>query len=218
VSGERAPSTGGEETRRRILAVSVELFAGQGYAGTSIRDIAGRAGLTKAALYYHFASKEEILDAVIAPLGDELDALLLPVGGRPPGPAALLAGMVDVLSRRIAVLHVVMSDPSADRPPHRRLKFREQMGRLEAALAGDGGTDDLIRARCALGAVQVGCFATVAAASGDHPRLAAPLDEAGSTALLEGSEHLLTEEQRATIVAAARRALGRPRPTAATPG
>jgi AcrR family transcriptional regulator len=43
-------------TRERILSVAGELFAQQGYAGTSIVDIAGQLGTSKAAIYYHFAS------------------------------------------------------------------------------------------------------------------------------------------------------------------
>ncbi|WP_235489043.1 helix-turn-helix domain-containing protein, partial [Frankia sp. AvcI1] len=49
------------DTRSRILAAAVSLFGEQGYAGTSVRDISERLGVTKAALYYHFPSKETIL-------------------------------------------------------------------------------------------------------------------------------------------------------------
>src|ERR1700733_10951205 len=51
----------GAGTRGRILAVALELFADQGYEKTSLRDIAERLGTTKAALYYHFERKEDIL-------------------------------------------------------------------------------------------------------------------------------------------------------------
>ena len=51
----------GEDTRQRILAVSGELFVEQGYDATSLREIAERLGVTKAALYYHFSSKDQIL-------------------------------------------------------------------------------------------------------------------------------------------------------------
>jgi AcrR family transcriptional regulator len=47
----------GPDTRQRILDIARELFATQGYAGTSIAHIATRLGTTKAALYYHFQSK-----------------------------------------------------------------------------------------------------------------------------------------------------------------
>src|ERR1700733_4172431 len=48
-------------TRERIPDIALELFSEQGYDQTSLRDIAERLGTTKAALYYHFARKEDIL-------------------------------------------------------------------------------------------------------------------------------------------------------------
>jgi AcrR family transcriptional regulator len=48
-------------TRERILDVALELFNEQGYEKTSLREIAQRLGVTKAALYYHFERKEDIL-------------------------------------------------------------------------------------------------------------------------------------------------------------
>jgi AcrR family transcriptional regulator len=51
-------------TRERILDVALDLFLAQGYDGTSLRQIAEQLGVTKAALYYHFESKEDILRAL----------------------------------------------------------------------------------------------------------------------------------------------------------
>src|SRR5271170_3529258 len=51
----------GISTRERILDIALELFTEQGYDKTSLRDIAERLGTTKAALYYHFERKEDIL-------------------------------------------------------------------------------------------------------------------------------------------------------------
>jgi AcrR family transcriptional regulator len=48
-------------TRERILDIALELFNEQGYEKTSLREIAQRLGVTKAALYYHFERKEDIL-------------------------------------------------------------------------------------------------------------------------------------------------------------
>lgn len=62
-------------TRERILDVAAELFIEQGYDGTSLREIADRMGFTKAALYYHFPSKEKILEALLEPflaIADEM--------------------------------------------------------------------------------------------------------------------------------------------------
>lgn len=61
----RRYSKGGNETRDRILEVALELFSGRGFSRTSVRSIAHEAGITDAALYYHFSSKEEILNALI---------------------------------------------------------------------------------------------------------------------------------------------------------
>src|ERR1700734_3813199 len=57
------PPHGGRrgDTRARIQQVALEMFAEQGYERTSLREIAERLGVTKAALYYHFKSKEDIV-------------------------------------------------------------------------------------------------------------------------------------------------------------
>ena len=54
------------ETRERILHAALALFAQRGYAGTSMSDIAGALGLSKAALYRHYESKQAILDSIVA--------------------------------------------------------------------------------------------------------------------------------------------------------
>ena len=54
-----------EGTKERILRIALELFAQNGYLGTSMNDIAGQLGFTKAALYKHYASKQEILDTIV---------------------------------------------------------------------------------------------------------------------------------------------------------
>ncbi|MGH9171977.1 MAG: TetR/AcrR family transcriptional regulator [Acidimicrobiales bacterium] len=51
-------------TRERILDVALELFIEKGFDDTSLREIAERLGFTKAALYYHYASKDDILQAL----------------------------------------------------------------------------------------------------------------------------------------------------------
>src|SRR5215475_10050368 len=59
----------GRDTRARLRELSLQLFAEQGYEKTSLREIAEHLGVTKAALYYYFKSKEDIvrsLDELIA--------------------------------------------------------------------------------------------------------------------------------------------------------
>src|SRR4051812_19739242 len=64
------------DTRQRILTVANELFIEQGYEGTSLREIADRLDITKAALYYHFRSKDDILRVLLEPFDTLLDELL----------------------------------------------------------------------------------------------------------------------------------------------
>ncbi len=50
--------------RERILAVATALFVERGYEGVAMREIAEACGITKAALYYHFAGKSDVLTAI----------------------------------------------------------------------------------------------------------------------------------------------------------
>jgi len=59
-NGDRADAS----TREKILDVALDLFTDQGFDGTSMREIAERLNISKPAIYYHFASKEEILMAL----------------------------------------------------------------------------------------------------------------------------------------------------------
>ncbi|MEE6309465.1 TetR family transcriptional regulator [Plantactinospora veratri] len=67
-------STG--DTRSRIQAVALELFTEQGYEKTSLREIAERLGVTKAALYYHFRSKDDIVHSFVSDRIERLDRLI----------------------------------------------------------------------------------------------------------------------------------------------
>ena len=60
------------DTRERIIDTALELFSQSGYLGTSMNDIAQRLGITKAALYKHYAGKQEILDRIVQRM-NELD-------------------------------------------------------------------------------------------------------------------------------------------------
>src|SRR6266480_5716187 len=75
-------------TRERIQAIALELFAEQGYEKTSLREIAERLGVTKAALYYHFKSKEDIVRSFVEDYRAELEALLDWAKDQPRGDAS----------------------------------------------------------------------------------------------------------------------------------
>ncbi len=71
------------DTRQRILDVALDLFTEQGYDGTSLREIAEQLGVTKAALYYHFESKEDILMALHMRIHDFGREALMLIGEGP---------------------------------------------------------------------------------------------------------------------------------------
>ncbi|GAA3148060.1 TetR family transcriptional regulator [Streptomyces rameus] len=63
-------------TRQRIQDVALALFAEQGYEKTSLREIAERLDVTKAALYYHFRTKEEIIVSLFEDLTKPIENLI----------------------------------------------------------------------------------------------------------------------------------------------
>jgi len=109
----RPPGSQGPQTRERILAVAQELFTQQGYEKTSLRDIAERLQITKAALYHYFERKEEILIELHLRL-QELGANVLDeLEAAPDGPARaaiwprLANEMIDFMveNRALLLLH-----------------------------------------------------------------------------------------------------------------
>lgn len=88
------------DTRRRIQQVALELFAEQGYEKTSLREIAERLDVTKAALYYHFKTKEDIVTSVGEDLTLPITELIEWAEGQPHGLATkqeLLRRYSDIL-------------------------------------------------------------------------------------------------------------------------
>src|ERR1700685_3510913 len=104
-AGQDTPSAGHDahhearrnDTRARIQRVAVELFAEQGYDKTSLREIAERLDVTKAALYYHFKSKEDIVRSLLDDYFAQLDSLTDWARGQPATPAV----RAEILTRYI---------------------------------------------------------------------------------------------------------------------
>jgi AcrR family transcriptional regulator len=122
-----APDAG---ARERVLDAAVELFAQQGYDGTSVSQVITRAGVAKGGFYHHFASKEALLFEVYGDL----------IGRQ-------LAGMDAILDRRLppaetlrALIHdLVLTTAASARPA---LVFWREMNKL-----GDERTADYRLAR-----------------------------------------------------------------------
>lgn len=101
-----------QDTRARLIEVAVDLFTRHSFAGTSLQMIADEVGFTKAAIYHHFRTREQLLDAVMAPMLQRLEAVI--------GAAEQLRGtharadLVLTGFARLAVEHRVVSVLAAD--------------------------------------------------------------------------------------------------------
>ncbi len=62
----------GEDTRNRLLNIAAILFAKDGYADVSVADIAGEAGITAAAVYHYYRSKDELFIETVCNMYDEI--------------------------------------------------------------------------------------------------------------------------------------------------
>jgi AcrR family transcriptional regulator len=99
-----------KSTRERILDVAMDLFIEKGYDKTSLREIAEQLGFTKAALYYHFSSKEDILMALHQRFHDFGREALIELGQQVPTKAKwadLLDSVIEQMlaNRKIFLLH-----------------------------------------------------------------------------------------------------------------
>src|SRR5438876_3817962 len=79
------------QTRARLLAAAERVFARRGYYAATLDEIAAEAGFTKGALYYNFASKEELFLALLDQHIESRIALLHELGGRAAPAGARLA-------------------------------------------------------------------------------------------------------------------------------
>ncbi|WP_419469349.1 TetR/AcrR family transcriptional regulator [Candidatus Frankia alpina] len=145
--------------------------------------------MTKAALYYHFPSKETILDALLEPFVSELGRLVELVRQSPPPSALLLLErLVDVMAGPGGVLLAFVNDPSVI---HRKIGKSDMVSLQQAlvrALAGPEPSDlRLLRAHCALGALRSGILGMAferAQAEQAQAQGARAEDEAGAGAIL----------------------------------
>lgn len=90
------------DRREVILREAAELFARQGVAATTVREIADAAGILSGSLYHHFTSKDEIVDAVLSTFLQDLRARYEEVLGSGADPAERLRGLVRVSLETVA--------------------------------------------------------------------------------------------------------------------
>lgn len=142
-------------TRDRILDVALEHFQTKGFSATSLRDIAEDTGVTKAALYYHFTSKDDILLSLTRPLLDATDVLLEEAAEASQSPRALLAAYLDLLLEYRGILAAVALDRAVLSHPDIGRRIRTSTQQLQQLLAGpEADLNARVRAVAAIGALR----------------------------------------------------------------
>ncbi|MDH6195438.1 AcrR family transcriptional regulator [Mycobacterium frederiksbergense] len=104
-------------TRARLVQAAIKLFTRHGYAGTSLQMIADELGFTKAAIYYHFRTREQLLSAVVEPLLTQLQAVV-ETAERQRGAQAraeqMVRGYAELAVNNRALVSVLAGDPSVN--------------------------------------------------------------------------------------------------------
>jgi AcrR family transcriptional regulator len=157
--------------QRRVIAAALELFAEHGVSGTSLQMIADAIGVTKAAVYHQFRTKDEIVLAVaeveFVRLQDALDEAQAHTGDDR-ARAILLEHVISLAIERRRWVHALQNDPAMIRLLGTHEPLVDLVNRLYAALLGDDvGTS--ARVRTALLSAAVGAAVV-------HP-LVADLDD-----------------------------------------
>ncbi|HYH31026.1 MAG TPA: helix-turn-helix domain-containing protein [Pseudonocardia sp.] len=143
------------DTREEIRAVAMELFARNGYAQTSLRQIAERLDITKAALYYHFPSKEDLLAELAQPMVDDLEEFLGRARDLGPDDApAVLERNLALCHRNRSVLQGMLRDPAALARLDVLTALLYRRLDVDRALVGSDRPADRVRAIIAFGGLQ----------------------------------------------------------------
>lgn len=164
----------------RVVAASLELFARQGVGGTSLQMIADAVGVTKAAVYFQFRTKDEI---ILAAAEDELARLeaVLDEAETQSTPALrrdlLLTGVVDLSVDRRRTVSVILSDPVVLQFFADHVRYRSALDRLTDLLIRPGTDAD--------GHLQAAMFMAAISGAVMHPMVTGFDDDTLRTQLLE---------------------------------
>ena len=126
-------------TKARIVHAALELFADQGVSGTSLQMIADAIGVTKAAVYHQFPTKEAIVVAAteveLSKLEGALNAAEAEESGRN-GLDLFVTGVIDLAVERRQMVITIQHDPVVIRLLAVHAPFQKFMARLDRVLIG----------------------------------------------------------------------------------
>jgi AcrR family transcriptional regulator len=127
----------GPSTRERIQQTAIALFSEHGYERTSLREIAEQLGVTKAALYYHFKTKEDIAASFFDSYAEDVDRICEWGESRPrtlETRIELVRRYADVIRSHVPVLKFMQRNQAALARLDRGSIFRQRMRRLHELL------------------------------------------------------------------------------------
>jgi len=131
--------------RQRLHEAALRLFAEHGISGTSLQMIADDIGVTKAAVYYHYKTKDELVIGVVAPFIDRVFAIL-EAGqarrGRRGQIETVLEGLVDLIVEARKLYVVAAIDPVIAHLHEIHPRMREIAARMQDLLAGPDPDDE----------------------------------------------------------------------------
>ena len=141
----------------RIASLALARFCEGGFAGTSVADLATALGVSKAAIYYHYRSKDALLHRLVDPLLDTIDACIHRHHDPPVSAAAarrLLGDYLMVLTAHRQIVTWVATDVAVVNHPEIGPRIRAQNRQLRTLLvAPDPSVAATLRAAAALGAI-----------------------------------------------------------------
>jgi AcrR family transcriptional regulator len=186
-----APAADLSAAQTRVVGAALDLFAAHGVGGTSLQMIADALGVTKAAVYHQFKTKDEI---VLAAAEGELDRLreVLDRADAEATPAqarhVLVSGIVDLAVDGRRTTSVILNDPVIRQFFADDDRFRRVMGRMTSLLGGTGlvggtGTSD--------GRVATAMFIAAVSGAVMHPLVAELDDDTMRAQLLHMAHKLL---------------------------
>lgn len=145
------------DTRQRLIDVAVDLFTRHSFAGTSLQMIADEMGFTKAAIYYHFRTREELLAAVVEPIIDQLTGIIAAAEAHRSANARadhVLRGYAELAVANRALVSVLACDPSVTKLLRHQPRWASVINRQLALLAGDAqDAEGLIKATIVLAGI-----------------------------------------------------------------
>jgi AcrR family transcriptional regulator len=156
----------GRDTRSRLRELALQLFAEQGYEKTSLREIAERLGVTKAALYYYFKSKEDIVRSLVEDYMAEIDELIAWGKDQPRSAetrAEIVRRYLEIVTNGTAVFRLLHQNQavvsSLAAAKERGELFRERMDALVGLLTEPGAPmRDQIRAASCVMSISFCCM------------------------------------------------------------